>query len=142
MHDALLIAHFLGLALGLGASFASLTLGLATRELPADERTRLLVRALALGKNASAGLALLIVSGTAMLLLRGVGPTFAAAGGALHAKLTLVVVIVGLFGYQQVLGKRARVAGGGPALARAATVGRTLLATTVATVVLAVLAFH
>ena len=91
MHTALLVLHFLGLALGVGAGFAQLTLTLATRELSPAERSAFALRALALAKNGSYGLLLLIVSGASMTVLRGVGATFQWGGPAFHAKLTLVV---------------------------------------------------
>jgi alkylation response protein AidB-like acyl-CoA dehydrogenase len=53
-----------------------------------------------------------------MFFMRGPGAVMAAGGPAFHAKLTLVVILCGAVGYSQVLGKRAREAGGGPALAK------------------------
>lgn len=142
MYTALLGLHFLGLALGLGAGFAQLTLGFAGRDLPPAERAQFALRVFALGKNGSIGLALLLLTGIAMLIMRGVGATFAQGGGAFHAKLTLVAATIGVFGYTQVLMARARRAGGGPALASLPTVARVKLALDVAIVICATIAFH
>lgn len=138
----LLMIHFAGLALGVGASFASFALRKAAADLPPEERTKFLLRSLQVAKNGSAGLGLLFVSGLGMFFMRGPGATFAAGGGAFHAKLTLVVILFGLFGYSQVLGKRAREAGGGVALAKLPAVSNALLLVSLAIIVCAVLAFQ
>lgn len=142
MYDALLILHFIGVALGVGASFSMFTLGLATKDLDPTERGKFMLRASVLSKNGAYGLVLLIASGIGFLVERGVGSVFAVGGGAFHAKLTLVLILLGLFGYSQVLVKRARKEGGGPALARLAVLGRAMLAVSILIVILAVFAFH
>ena len=138
----LLVLHFVGLALAVGASFALLTLRGASRELPPAERASFLLRALAVSKNGSVGLVLLLVTGLAMLFMRGARAVMAAGGPAFHAKLTLVVVLCGLLGYSQVLAKRARVAGGGPLLAQLGKVSTAMLLVGLATIVCAVIAFQ
>jgi uncharacterized membrane protein len=142
MYDFLLITHFIGLALGVGTSFANLRLGIATRDMEPAARAQFFLRAFALSKNASIGLLLLIVSGIGMLLVRGVHPTFVAGGTAFHAKLGLVVLLMGLFGRIQVLIKRARLAQGGPAMAEIPKIGQLMLLVGVGIVILAVLSFH
>jgi uncharacterized membrane protein len=138
----LLMAHFIGLALGVGASFASFSLRKAAAELPPEEQAKFLLRSLRVSKNGSRGLGLLLVSGLGMFFMRGPGATLAAGGGAFHAKLTLVVILAGLVGYSQVLGKRVREANGGPALAKLAAVSNAVLLIGLAIVVCAVLAFQ
>lgn len=138
----LLIAHFTGLALAVGASFAQFTLRRASATMEPAERTKFMLRTLSLSKNGSVGLALLLVSGLGMFFMRGPGATMAAGGPAFHAKLTLVVILIGVFGYAQVLGKRAREAGGGPALAKLPTFGTALLLLGFAIIVCAVIAFQ
>jgi len=142
MNDFLKIVHMLGLALGVGAGFAMLTLGMASSDLTPDERSKFMLRATAVSKNGSIGFGLLVLSGIAFLLVRGPGVIMRWGGPAFHAKLTLVVVFAGVLGYFQVLLKRARRAGGGPALQSAAKLGRVLLLLGVSIVVCAVLAFH
>jgi uncharacterized membrane protein len=138
----LLILHFVGLALGVGTGFAMMALGKASAELPAEERTKFMLRAAVLSKNGSVGLALLILSGIGMLLVRGVGATFQAGGGLFHAKLTLVVIMAGLLGYMQATLKKAREAGGGPLMAKLPKLGGAMLMLGLAVIVLAVLAFE
>jgi uncharacterized membrane protein len=142
MHTTLLILHFLGLALGVGTGFAQLTLGRAASALPPPERAQFAMRAAALRINGSIGLLLLIVSGIGLVFVRGLAATMAWGGAAFHAKLTLVVVMIFVFGYMQMLARRARLEGGGPALARLPLVGRVMVVLGVAVVICAVLAFQ
>jgi uncharacterized membrane protein len=137
----MLMLHFVGLAVGVGASFALLTLRQASAKLPDAERASFMLRALSVSKNGSYGLLLLLVSGFAMFFMRGAATTMAIGGPALHAKLTLVVILCGVVGYSQALGKRARTAGGGPALGKLPAVGNAILLLGVAIVIAAVLAF-
>lgn len=141
LYQVLLFLHFLGLALGVGTSFALLTLGAAARELSPEERTQFMLRAGALRKNGSHGLGLLILSGLAMFVLRGPAEVMAWGGGALHAKLSLVVVLIGLFGYSQVVVKKVREAGGGPLQARLPKLGAAMLLVSLAIMACAVAAF-
>jgi uncharacterized membrane protein len=138
----LLMLHFVGLALGVGASFALFTLRRASRELEPAERTKFTLRALSVSKNGSYGLLLLLVTGLGMFFMRGPGAVMAAGGPAFHAKLTLVVILCGVVGYSQALGKRAREAGGGPALAKLPAVSSAILMLGVAIVIAAVIAFQ
>ena len=133
--------HFIGLALGVGTSFAMITLGAAARGLPADERVKFMLKASALRKNGSYGLALLILTGLAMFLMRGPREVFAWGGGAFHLKLTLVVILCGFFGYTQSLQKKIHAAGGGPLMAKLPKLGLIMLGLSVAIVASAVAAF-
>ena len=137
----LLFLHFIGLALGVGTSFAMLTLGASTKDLPADERSKFMLRASELGKNGSIGLGLLILSGLALFIVRGPAAVMAWGGPALHVKLTLVVILIGFFGYLQVVMKKVRLAGGGPLMAKLPKLGAIMLGLSVAIVLSAVLAF-
>lgn len=141
MYLTLLLLHFIGLALGVGAGFANLTLGFAARDLSPEDRVKFMLRASALAKNGSIGLLLLLVTGIGMMLMRGVGATMAWGGGAFHAKLTLTVIFIGVFGYMQVLLKRAKREAGGPAMARLPKLGQLMLLISVTIVVCAVVAF-
>ena len=141
MYEVLLVLHFLGLALGVGTSFAFFTLGVSTQSMSAEERTQFMLRASALSKNGSIGLALLIISGIGFLVTRGFGPVMQMGGGAFHTKLLLVLVLSGLVGYSQVLLKKAKQANGGPTMAKIPGVSRLILATGVVIVILAVIAF-
>ena len=138
----LLMTHFLGLALAVGASFALFTLRRAGAELESAERVKFMLRALRVSVNSGIGLLLLLVSGLGMFFMRGPAAVMAIGGPAFHAKLTLVVILCGVFGYSQALGKRARLAGGGPALAKLPAVGNAILLLGIAIIVSAVIAFQ
>jgi uncharacterized membrane protein len=142
MQDLFLFIHFIGLALGVGTSFAMMRLGIVTKELPAAERVQFFRHAIALSKNGSIGLGLLIASGLCMLFTRGVTTVFGAGGIAFHVKLTLVLVLCGLLGFSQVQLKRFREKQDAQAMSIAAKVGPLMLLTSVGIVVCAVLAFH
>lgn len=143
LYLAIKMLHFVGLALGVGTGFAMLALGTHARTLPEEARHKLMLGAGgAVGKNGGIGLGLLILTGLAMLFMRGPASVMAAGGPAFHAKLTLVVILSGVLGYSQVLGKRAREANGGPALAKLAPVGAALLLLGVGIIIAAVLAFQ
>lgn len=141
LYTLLKFFHFIGLALGVGTSFAMLRLGASTRELSPEERGKFMLRAGALSKNGSIGLALLILTGLAMFILRGPREVLAFGGGALHLKLTLVVILCGFFGYLQVINKKVRLAGGGPLMAKLPKLGLIMLLLSVGVVAAAVAAF-
>lgn len=142
MQDFFLIVHFIGLAMGVGTSFAMMRLGIATKGMAGPERGQFFRVAIALGKNGSIGLGLLIASGLCMLFTRGVGTVFASGGVAFHVKLTLVLVLCGLLGYSQVQVKRFREKQDLAALGSAAKLGPLMLLTGLGIVICAVLAFH
>lgn len=142
MYTALLVLHFIGLALGVGTGFAQMALGIATRDMAPPERAQFMLRAFVLGKNGSIGLLLLLVSGLGMATLRGWRATMDWGGGAFHAKLALVVLLIGVFGYLQMLVRRARREGGGAAMGVLPRVGQVMLLLGIAIVITAVIAFH
>jgi uncharacterized membrane protein len=141
LYLSLLFLHFLGLALGVGTSFAMIQLGKAASDLAPEERVKFMLRASAVGKNGGIGLGLLILSGLAMLSVRGVSEVMAWGGGAFHAKLALVVIFIGLFGYMQTVLKKVRVAGGGPHMAKLPKLGAALLVLGLLIMLTAVIAF-
>src|SRR4051812_33672504 len=120
-----------------------LTLGAAARDLAPDERTKFMLRVGALRKNGSYGLALLILTGLAMFIMRGPSAVFAWGGGAFHLKLTLVVILCGFFGYMQVLNKKIREATGNrdALMAKVPKISLVILGLSIATVASAVAAF-
>jgi uncharacterized membrane protein len=141
LYTSLLFLHFIGLALGVGTSFAMMTLGASTKDMSQEERAKFMLRAGVLSKNGSAGLGLLILSGLAMFILRGPAAVMAWGGGAFHAKLTLVVILIGVFGYMQMLLKKIRKAGGGPLMAKVPKLSAAMLLLSVSIVLSAVIAF-
>lgn len=145
MLDFWLIIHFIGLTLGVGTGFAMMTLGLSAKDMPPADRGAFMRRATVLSKNGSIGLLLLIVSGVALILTRGVDVVMAWGGPMFHVKLTLVAILIGVFGYMQVLLRHSRSTD--PAVAAAAgarlnVVSKVMLLLGVSIVITAVLAFH
>jgi hypothetical protein len=59
----MLFLHFIGLALGTGAGFASLFLGISNKNLPKEERKPFMLKLRALGYMGLSGVILLIISG-------------------------------------------------------------------------------
>jgi len=133
--------HFVGLALGTGTSFALLNLGSAARTLAPEERTKFMLSVASLRRNGSYGLALLILTGLGMFLLHGPAQVFRWGGGAFHLKLTLVVILIGVFGYSQVVFKKIRLAAGGPLMAKVPALGWVMLGLSLAIIASAVAAF-
>lgn len=133
--------HFVGLALALGTGFASFTLSKVATALAPEERAQLMQRIMPLRKNGSYGLALLLLSGFGMFFLRGPANVMVWGGPALHAKLTLVAILCGVFGYAQVVAKKLREVGGAALAAKAVKLGQVMLILSLAIVVCAVLAF-
>ncbi len=140
MLDLWLILHFIGVALGVGTGFAMMTLGIASSDMTPAERGAFMRRASLVGVNGSIGLLLLTVSGVAIVLTYGLeavrlwGPTF-------HVKLTLVVILFGVFGYMQVLVRKFK-SGDAAAAARLPVVSKIMLLLSVLIVIFAVLTFH
>ena len=63
MREVMLIAHFLGLAMGLGTSFAFMFLGIASSRMEKTEGQKFMVNTFALSLMGHIGIFLLIVSG-------------------------------------------------------------------------------
>lgn len=63
MREVMLILHFIGLAMGLGTSFAHAFLGIITSKMPAEDATKFRLHSLVLSKMGHIGIALLIFSG-------------------------------------------------------------------------------
>jgi len=142
MFDLLLALHFIGLALGVGTSFAFMNLGIANKDLPLPDRAAFFLKTFALSKNGSIGLVLLIISGVGMMFVKGPSVVMALGGGMFQAKLVLVVALIGFVGYMQTLMRKARLENGGPVMEKIPKVGRFGLLLGVAIIILAVLAFH
>ena len=142
MLDFLLILHFIGLALGVGTGFAMLTLGLSTADMAPADRGAFMRRASVITRNGAIGLTPLILSGVGLVMARGVQMVMAWGGPMFHVKLTLVAIMIGVFGYLQVLLRQSRSADGAAAAARIPLVSRVMLVLGVSVVVFAVLAFH
>ena len=138
MRDVMLITHFIGLAMGLGTSFAMLFLGIAASKLDEAERGKFMINASFITKMGHIGLLLLFLSGGYLMT-----PYWAALGSmpTMIAKIVLFVVLGGLIGVMSSKLKKAK-AGDMSQLLTIKKMGPFTLLTSLAIVVLAVLTFH
>ena len=63
MRDLMMVLHFIGLAMAIGAGFANLFLGMVASKLEPAERTSFMSRIMILGIMGRSGLGLLVLSG-------------------------------------------------------------------------------
>ena len=137
MREVLLVIHFIGLAMALGAGFANLTLGIVASKLEPAERGSFMSKLVVLGRLGQTGLALLIISGLGLMT-----PYWKVVGEMpfLIAKLSLVALL--LISVAVIL-SIVRKAKGNPAiLAKIKPLGMLNLFLGIAIVILAVLTFH
>ena len=139
MKDVALILHFIGLAMGLGTSFAHMFLGIASGKMEKEEAVDFALKTFALSRMGHIGLTLLVLSGIYLILPIASDLT---AYPMLIAKLVLVLVLGALIG---MISARARKAQQGDAekyLKQIEPLGKASLITALAIVILAVLTFH
>lgn len=138
MRETALILHFIGLAMGLGTSFAFMFLGIAAKKLEIPERAKFMGTALILTRMGHIGLTLLLLSGGYLMTpyLSNIGnmPLFI-------TKLVLFVILGALVGILSSAGKKA-VAGDTSKFLLMAKLGPFGLITGLLIVVMAVLTFH
>src|SRR5688572_7273632 len=91
MREVLLVIHFIGLAMALGAGFANLTLGIVASKLEPAERGSFMSKLVVLGRLGQTGLALLLISGLGLMT-----PFWRVVGEMpfLIAKLSLVALLL------------------------------------------------
>jgi len=140
MYLFLLVLHMVGLTMSVGTGFSMLALGISTKGMELSERAKFMLRAFVLSRVGAIGLALLLISGLGMLFV-DMSTVMVRGGHFFHIKLTLVVIIIGLFGFMQVLIKKAKQNNGGPVMSKIPKVGQLMLFLSLLTVVFAVLAF-
>ncbi|MCB0639038.1 MAG: hypothetical protein KDC54_20555, partial [Lewinella sp.] len=63
MREAALIIHFIGLAMGLGTSFAFMFLGIASSKMEKNDGINFMLKAMSISRMGHIGLTLLILSG-------------------------------------------------------------------------------
>ncbi len=139
MKDVMLILHFIGLAMGLGTSFAHMFLGMASSKLDEKEALKFAVHSFALSKMGHIGLTLLVVSGLYLIT-----PYWQILGSTplLIVKLVLVLVLGALIGIISSKAKKAKAGDTAMHLKKIEPLGKLTLLTAVAIVVLAVYIFH
>ena len=138
LNQLLLILHFLGLALGLTASFANLAIGTLMTAAPPAERAVLSRVPPVLSHVSGAGLLLLWATGLILVFTKWNG--FASLPWQFHAKITTVVLLTAVVGYIHALQAKAK-RGDSAAAARLPGVGTAALVLSVVAVIFAVLTF-
>jgi len=139
INQAVLVLHFLGLALGLSVPFSNMVMaGLIARAAP-PEKAVLGRFPPAMSRVGKIGLVLLWVTGPILLYNKWGG--FAAMPWTFHAKLTAVVLLTLTVGYIHLLETRMR-KGDASAALRIEAVGKFALMCALIAVVFAVLTFN
>lgn len=139
MREFMLILHFIGLAMGLGTSFAFMFLGIASAKLEKSEALKFTIHSFAISRMGHIGLALLIISGLYLMT-----PYWGnlADMPLLIGKLVLVVVLAVMIGFITKISNQAKSGDTEQHLKRIETFGKVSLITSLAIVILAVLVFH
>lgn len=135
----MLIIHFLGLAMGLGTSFAFLFLGIARSKMEQEEGKRFAMNTSVLSTMGHIGLSMLIISG--LYLMTPFWKTLSDRP-LLITKLSFVFFLTISVILAAVYSNRARKGNTESNLKRLAFVGRVGLLTAICIVLLAVLSFH
>lgn len=138
MRDAMLILHFLGLAMGLGTSLAFMFLGIAASKMEKTEAMKFTLNTFALSRMGHIGITLLVLSGIGLMTPHWSSLT---EMPLLMVKLFLVLVLAGLIGMISARAKKAQAGDAETHLAAIAPLGKISLLTGIIIVVLAVLVF-
>ena len=138
MREFMLILHFIGLTMALGAGFANLFLGRVASTLEAAERGSFMSKIAVLGRMGQTGLGLLILSGLYLIT-----PYWKVLDEMplLIAKLSLVIVLIVLVSIILIMAAKARREGNPAAMAKIRPLGILNFLIGIAIVVLAVLVF-
>jgi len=139
MRNIMLIVHLLGLAMGVGTSFAFLFLGIAGSKMKKEEGKKFAINTLTLGTMGHIGLSMLIISGLYLMT-----PFWGALGAMpmLIAKLLLVAVLTISVIVVSVYTRRAKKGETESNLKKIAALGKVTLLSGILIVILAVLIFH
>ena len=139
MRDAMLIIHFIGLAMGLGTSLGFMFLGMASSKMEKEAAVKFRLNSFALSKMGHIGLLLLFISGGYLMT-----PYWKNLGNMplMIAKLVLFLALGALIGIISSKAKKAQKGEAETELKKIETLGKISLVTALAIVVLAVLVFH
>ncbi len=134
----MLVTHFLGMAMGVGTSFAFMFLGIQASKLEEGERQKFLVNALSIGRMGNIGLILLFISGGYLMT-----PYWSVLGSMplLITKLVLFLVLGALIG---IISSKARKARNGDLeqLSKIPLLGQFTMITGITIIILAVSVFQ
>jgi uncharacterized membrane protein len=139
MREAMLIIHFLGLAMGLGTSFGYMFLGIAGSRLKKEEEKKFTINTFSLSNMGHIGIVLLILSGGYLMT-----PYWASLMDRplLIAKLALVILLVILILMLNSAASKAKSGDFEKQMKKTETLGKISMFTTISIVVLAVLNFR
>ena len=139
MRDAMLIVHLLGLAMGVGTSFAFMFLGFARSKMEKEEGRKFAMNASVLSRMGHIGLTMLIISGFYLIT-----PFWATlnARPLLMAKLILVLILTISVILAGIYSSRAKKGNAELNLKKVAILGKVGLLSSITIVLLAVLTFH
>ncbi len=139
MRDIVLILHFIGLAMGLGTSFAFMFLGIAASKMEKTDARKFRMQTFALSVMGHIGLTLLIVTG-----LYQMSPFWVVLPSSplLIAKLLLVLILAALIGIISANARKARQGDADMYMKKIEPLGKMSLLLGIVIVVLAVLVFH
>ena len=139
MRELMLIIHFIGLAMALGAGFANLFLGTVASKLQPAERGSFMSKTMILGRMGQIGLGLLLLSGFYLIT-----PYWKVLGEMplLIAKLSLVAIILILVTSFIIVARKAKKQNNPAMLAKMRPLGILNFLIAIAVVILAVLVFH
>ena len=139
MRDVMLIIHFIGLAMGIGTSFAFMFLGIASSRMEEKEGQKFRLNTFALSKMGHIGLALLFISGG--YLMTPYWKTLTTSP-LLITKLVLVLALAAFIGIISSAANKAKKSDAETHLKKIESLGKLALLTGLAIVVLAVYIFH
>jgi uncharacterized membrane protein len=139
MRDFMLILHFLGLILGMGAGFTNLFIASSNKNMDREEASKFFLKLRVTGYLGLTGIILLILSGGYLMT-----PYWTSLGSMplLITKLILVGILLILIIMMDIRWRKAVKNGGGPDLAALPKLGRFALPIGLAIVILAVSVFH
>lgn len=140
MRDITLIVHFIGLAMGIGTSFAFMFLAMAASKMDKAEADKFMIKTFVLARMGHIGLLLLLLSGLHMIV-----PYWDTIGDnhLLLTKLVLFVVLGGLLGAIGGNARKARAAEDPtPFIKKIEIFGKFTMIIGLTIIVLAVLVFH
>ena len=138
MREAMLIVHFLGLAMGIGTSIGFTFLGIAASRMEQEEAKKFTINSFALSTMGHIGITLLILSGGYLMT-----PYWASLTSMplMMAKLGLVLLLILFIVLASVASRKAK-HGDDSQLKKLPGIGQLTLLTSIAIVILAVLVFR
>lgn len=139
MREAMLILHFIGLAMGVGGSFSLLILRLSTSKMEPKEALKLKLNSFALSKLVHTGLLLLVVSGVYLIM-----PYWQDISSmpVLITKLILVILLISIAFIIRSKVKKAKQGDAKTELPKVALLGKIALALGITIIILAVFVFR